>query len=153
MVELSAEKPFAGMHLPVQMGQTALAAAQAVPLFLIGTGQAGLPAPGRGDPALFWYADNAWISTQGPGVEVTDMWPGLDLTGADAGAVMARLCGLDVQAMQPGQVARVDLAHCPAIVLPLDNGFHIKLMRSFRESAVVMILAAMKSVAAQALLD
>lgn len=153
-ITLKAANPFVGANLPVRFGAVQLIAAPDEPLFLItsATGQ-GLPDVGCGDAALFWFADNQWMTTQEDGVELTDMWPALLLTGEDADAVMARLCGLDLVGLKSGKVARVELAHAPAIILPVLDGYHIKLMRSFSGSAVQHIIAAMKSIAAQNLLD
>lgn len=79
----------------------------------------------------------------------SDAWQILTLTGADALAVMSRLCPLDLAALKQGQTARTEFAHMMAAITPIENGFEVMVMRSFAKTAVRETREAMARVAAQ----
>ena len=98
----------------------------------------GVPA----DPAL---ATLAAVTDQ------SDGWAMMALRGPGAGDVLARLCPLDLRlaAFGVGQVARSQLQHVAALIVRVDDGFQIMVMRSFAATAVHEIETAMKGVAAR----
>jgi sarcosine oxidase subunit gamma len=84
-------------------------------------------------------------------VDVSDGWCVLRLTGADAEAVMARVCPLDLDpgVFRQGRTARSEITHMMAQITRRDEGLEIMVMRSMAASAVQVLAAAMRSVAAQ----
>ncbi len=113
---------------------------------------------------LLWFAQGQWLVINADLQKLTAMqnlaaisdqsdgWAMLHLDGADAKAVLARLCPLDFDAVRVGCVARTEFAHIPAMIIPREDGYWIGLPRSFATTAYENIIDTMKSVAAQALL-
>ncbi len=81
----------------------------------------------------------------------SDAWATFDLTGADAAAVMARLCPLDLDAeiFPPSATARSEFAHMMASITAIEGGFRVRVMRSFAKTALHHTRDAIRSVAAQ----
>ena len=94
------------------------------------------------DPAL---AAHALLADQ------SAAWSGLALTGADAPAVMARLCPVDLDPRQlpPGRVALTEVGQIACIVMPERAGFRLLAPRSLAGSLIDRIGGAMRRVAAQ----
>ncbi len=80
-------------------------------------------------------------------LDQSDSFVGLLLSG-DIHPVLARLSPLDFATLAPGQTARSELAHLPAVFTPLATGLEVLLPRSATVWAVEQIVQAMKSVAA-----
>lgn len=78
----------------------------------------------------------------------TDAWAVFRLTGNDAREVMARLCPLDFSTLE-AQIVRTEFAHMMSIIIPIDGGFEIMVMRSFVKTAIEHVCGAMTRVAAQ----
>ncbi len=82
----------------------------------------------------------------------SDGWAVLRLEGAQAAAVLARLCPLDLRAgaFAPGHVARAPLGQMTAIVhRSLPESFEIWVFRSMAATAVHELTVAMQAVAAR----
>ncbi|AMY70244.1 sarcosine oxidase subunit gamma [Frigidibacter mobilis] len=82
----------------------------------------------------------------------SDGWAVLRLEGAQASAVLARLCPLDLRAavFAPGHVARAPLGHMPAILHRTGaEAFEIWVFRSMAGTAVHELAVAMQGVAAR----
>ncbi|QYK40869.1 MAG: sarcosine oxidase subunit gamma [Paracoccaceae bacterium] len=126
------------------------------------------PAPNRvsaaGDLRLVWTGrDQAHLvgAVPPPGGEgaaaITDQsdgWVCLSLTGAEAGAVLARLVALDLReaAFPPGTAARSALNHMPLILWRESDGFRLMTFRSMARTAWHELAEAMARVAARAAL-
>ncbi|MEO0999048.1 MAG: sarcosine oxidase subunit gamma [Pseudomonadota bacterium] len=177
MVELTARTPAEGLGLPRSIGHTTLAEVPGVPIASIAPypgreaaveaalGQP-LPPPGRASAdGLVWggYAltfalgqeAGELAETLAGAAAVTDQsdgWARLALTGADWEAVLARLSPVDPQTLRPGAVARTEMAHIAALLMGVEGGVEIWVMRSFTRSAVHEIEVAMTSLAARATL-
>lgn len=171
-ITLTAQDPFHGLSLPARYGATSLRSEPVQPLTLIAPfkGQknaaakalgARLPDTGKGDPDLYWFADGQWMTSRPVDIpasiaaqtDQSDMWAAMTLTGEDAKPVMSRLCSLDLDAFAPGDVARTEFAHLAATIIALNDGYRITIMRSFARAAQDHTITAMKSIAAQVLLD
>ncbi len=113
---------------------------------------------------LVWFAQGQWLAfLPEPDAMIqaltglaamsdqSDGWAFMQLSGAGAIPVLARLCPLDFDALSVGWVARSDFAHVPAMIIPRENGFLIGVPRSFAQSVLETTIEAMKSFAAQAL--
>lgn len=87
--------------------------------------------------------------------DLSDGWVGLKLTGPDAAATLARLIPIDLSpgAFSDGSSARTSLGHMAVLLHRSSNrSFTLYLFRSMAASAVHEIEAAMKSLAARALI-
>ena len=126
----------------------------------------GWPAPGQalesGAARLCWFDhDHAlWSGAPLPEglaplaciTDQSDAWAVVDLTGAGACDVLARVMPLDLRAraFAPGTVARSDLQHMPAHVTRLAvDGFRIMVFRSMARTLVHDLHGAMKAVQAR----
>lgn len=123
----------------------------------------GLPEVGGSGAKLQWFAGGQWAALAQAALltetlagiaavtDQTDGWCGFALRGANAVPVMARLCPLDFRetSMPPGRVARTEFCHMMAHVLRRSDGFDLRVMRSFAETAETHIRDAMNSIAAQ----
>ena len=78
----------------------------------------------------------------------SDAWAVFTLTGSDAMDVMARLCPLDFLTLE-AQVVRTEFAYMMSIIIPIDGGFEIMVMRSFTKTVIEHVRGAMTRVAAQ----
>lgn len=107
----------------------------------------------RGDPAL----SEALRGALGGVAAVTDQsdaWAVLQLSGAGAAEVLARLVPVDLHrdAFPPGMAARTPLGHVACLLMALEEGFEIYLPRSFAASAVHDLGRAMRAAAGVAAL-
>jgi sarcosine oxidase gamma subunit len=176
VVELVAE---AGdyLGLPLEAGGARLAALPAAPILSIAPFRGREPevaaalgaalqvgrAVAVGQGRLIWAGLGVWFlhGTRGKtpldGIaavtEQGDGWTGLLLTGADAGAVLARLVPLDLAALQPGSAARTMLRHVPLLLVKGQAGVELFVPRSYAATAIGEIGHAMRGVAARAGLD
>jgi sarcosine oxidase gamma subunit len=172
VVELVAET---GDHpdLPLEAGAARLAALPAAPIRSIAPFrgreaevEAALGAPlkvGRAVPAgegrLIWAGLDVWFLHGDRGgapldglaavTEQGDGWTGLLLTGADAGAVLARLVPLDLAALPPGSAARTMLRHVPLLLVTGQEGVELFVPRSYAGTAVEEVGQAIRTVAAR----
>lgn len=94
------------------------------------------------DPALGEFAA---ISDQ------SDGWCALLLEGPKADQALARLCPLDLRpaSFQPGQVARSQVLHVPALIHRTATGFRLLVFRSMARTAWHDIETALKGLAAR----
>ncbi|MEM9642712.1 MAG: sarcosine oxidase subunit gamma [Pseudomonadota bacterium] len=81
----------------------------------------------------------------------SDAWAIMDLTGQDAGHILARLTPIDLDpgVFPPGATARTELAHIMASVTALGQGYRIMVPRSYVGTLVHDIGQAMRSIDAQ----
>ena len=143
--------PFKG-----QMMAVADALKAEIGMILPPTGQCG-----KSDTATaYWRAPGQWLvfgaldagklAGMAAVADMSDAFGRLRLSGGMEAP--ARLVELDVETMQPGQVAHTVLADIPATLIAIDGGFEIMLPRSYAASAAKRIEVAMRSVAARGLL-
>jgi sarcosine oxidase subunit gamma len=87
-------------------------------------------------------------------IDQTDAWEAMELTGAEASAVLARLTPLDLRegAFPAGRTARSLLGHMNAQITRIETGFELLMMRSMALTAAREVEAHMRSVAARAAL-
>ena len=120
-----------------------------------------LPAPGSltraGAARLIWTGLGQWFlaGAKPPALNglaaLTDQsggWVAMEITGAGAASVMARLGPLDYATMSAGHVARSELAHMMSIQIARADGFELWVMRSFACTALSHIHDAAASEAA-----
>lgn len=132
---------------------------------------APLPGPGAalalGDGSqVVWSGLDQWL-LRGPAAEPanaarladlaavadqSDGWTALRLTGNAGADALARLAPVDLDrtVFPAGSVARTELRHMMCVLIAREEGFTILVMRSFAETAVHEIAAAMRAVAARA---
>lgn len=175
MADLQAETPFGDLALPLALGECRL---EALPMghilsvapypgneAVVADRLGGFPAPGEihalGGSRLVWAGrEQAFLfdadDRRGEGLEglaaVTDQsdgWAGLQLSGADAAEVLARLVPLDVALMQAGRSARSLLNHMPLLLIRTDAGFELWAFRSMAGTMLHEIGTAMRAVAAR----
>jgi len=123
------------------------------------------PAPNRvtshGDARLVWTgpgrvfltgADAPDLGDDAAVTDQTDAWVTVQLNGADAVNVLARLVPVDLRPahFKPGHTARAMLAHMyVSVIHDGDDAFQILAMRSMAQTLVHDVTAAMKAVAAR----
>ncbi|HEU0222793.1 MAG TPA: sarcosine oxidase subunit gamma family protein [Paracoccaceae bacterium] len=178
---LAARGPFAGLHLPLAIGECSAAefapeAVFSVMPFRGRTAEVGaalgmaLPGPNATAAAagrrLLWTGKDAWLVLGPTGLaddlarrlagraavsDQSDSLAGLTLSGADARAVLARLCPLDLDrgAFPDGATARTDLAHIMGQVTRAGDASELMVPRSYAAHFLHEVEAAMRSVAAQ----
>lgn len=178
---LAARGPFAGLDLPLAHGGALAEAfaPEAIVAVMPFRGRAAecgaalgldLPGPGRtADSAglrLLWSGRAAWLALGDATLparlaealaglaavaDQSDSHAGLRLSGADARAVLARLCPLDLgsAAFPDGATARTELAHMAAQITRAGEAFELLVLRSFAAHFHHEVEAAMRSVAAQ----
>lgn len=175
MADLKALTPCAGL-LPMTVGGLRLEEADDLSLTCVmpykgqfaAIAQSGfvLPEPGgqvrRGNGILRWFGKDTFLSIGGAlpeGVashaavsDVTDGWARLVLSGAEAGAVLARLVPVDTrpQALGVDRTVRTLLGHMTASVTRISaEAFEIMVFRSMAHTAVHELGEAMTHVAAR----
>ncbi|MEM7471317.1 MAG: sarcosine oxidase subunit gamma [Pseudomonadota bacterium] len=177
MVELTAKSACAGL-LPVTHGNVTLReivpeTLKSVAPFRGQTSQvstalrksigAGLPDPGRALNAakgeIIWGGQGQYFVIGGavpklPGAvtDQTDAWAFVALEGAGATDVLARLCPLDLHAMDEGDTARSLIGHMNAVIIRRSDSFDLMVFRSMAKTLVHELSVAMKAVAARAAL-
>jgi len=114
-------------------------------------GRARLVWAGRGTYFLSGPAPSPTLAKYASLSDQSDAWAVMSLEGTTAPDVMARLCPIDLRAgvFKRGYSARTELAHMMTLVTRTTKGFEIMIMRSFSQTAVHNIVAAMESVAQQ----
>lgn len=120
----------------------------------------GLPGSGRvltgeggaamwsGQGQYFVFAD-ALPALKAAVTDQSDAWAVLALKGEGAGDVLARLCPLDLRAMDDDDVARSLLGHMSAMIIRRSDGYELMVFRSMAGTALHELEAAMRSVAAR----
>lgn len=103
-----------------------------------------------------WMGQNQWfvrgkfdsqkIASLAATTDQSAAWQIFTLTGVGASAVMARLTPLDLSMLTKTHIARSELAHMPAAISPIADGYEILVLRSFAKTAVVEIEGAMARV-------
>jgi sarcosine oxidase subunit gamma len=173
--------PFAGHSLPQTIGAASIDAfawgglASLMPFRGRGAAVAAalgfaLPGPNcsvvAGEVRCLWSGRDAWMLVGPEGLasrlasglaglaavtDQTDAWCGLTLSGADARAVLARLCPLDLDpaVFADGATARTDVSHVAAALLRLGESFAVMVPRSYALHLLHEVEQAMASVAAQ----
>lgn len=180
MDELSPRAAWAGLDLPLAVGGVTLTALPEAPMVSVAPfrGRSGAVADALGAPLpeagriaaltdgsrVLWSGLDQWF-LRGPAGDVegllaglaavtdqSDGWTALALVGPGAAEVLARLVPVDLDpaAFQPGAVARTQLRHMMCVLIAVEDGFEILVMRSFTRTAVHDIAAAMRAVAARA---
>lgn len=174
MVDLIAKTPCAGL-LPLSHGSVTLREVTESTLFsvvpfkaqhasvsaalqkLIGV---GLPANGRlsaGKAAeVFWTGQGQYF-VRGENLpklaaavsDQSDGWACVSIEGKDVIDVLARLCPLNLRAMNEGDVARSLIGHMSAIIIMRSGGVEVMVFRSMAETLVHEVGRIMRSVAAQ----
>jgi len=85
---------------------------------------------------VMWAGQGQWFVVGDVGMEIltetldakaavtdqSDGWVVLTLNGADASEVLARLCSLDLDALEKGQTARAEFAHMMSCITPIAGG-------------------------------
>ncbi|WP_162844973.1 sarcosine oxidase subunit gamma [Pontivivens insulae] len=170
MVELSAVSPFAGAELPVSCGGMHLAETEMPVLFSVAPypgqrtaveGVLGQLPIGRRNGDLIWSGLDQWFLSADPegldGIaavtDQSDAWAMLDLTGEGWRDVLARLSPLDADRFEAQQVARTEVAHMAGIVIGLEEGVRLGILRSFARTLHHHLVDAMQSVTAQSVLS
>ncbi len=177
MVDLHTQTAANGA-LPIEIGATRLAELQpgaitwvapfngqsaAVSEALKQTHGVGLPAAGaslaKGDVRSIWFGPGQaliWGAVAAPAgaavADQTDGWVSLDLSGAGAGDVMARLCPVDLRAgsFATGRTARTLVGHMTgSLTRTGQDRFLILLFRSMTGTAIHDFARAMRHVAAR----
>lgn len=158
-LNLSISDPLEGLSLPFEASGVRLMQAPLREMYSVAPlkgAKLKLPDVGmvsaKGDVKTLWFGQGVWLvigamADDIAGAAVTDQsdgWVGLEIRGAGAADVMARLCPLDLDAMEVGQTARTELAHMMASVTVVEGGYDILLMRSFARSGTSEILKAMR---------
>lgn len=82
--------------------------------------------------------------------DASDQFGMLELTGGTA--ALTRLCALDLEGMQAGEVAQTSLADIPVTLMVTDTGYRILLPRSYAGSVVERLKLAMQSTAARSMI-
>lgn len=120
----------------------------------------GLPAKGRlsaGKSAeVFWTGQGQYF-VRGERLpklaaavsDQSDGWACICIEGQDAMDVLARLCPLNLRAMNEGDVARSLIGHMSAIIIIRPSGIEVMVFRSMAETLVHEVGRIMRSVAAQ----
>ena len=174
MVDLSPTSPVAGL-LPVSHGTARLSevthasilsiapydgAEAAVSKALEAAIGARLPAVGRSVEGVkcevlwtgrgqYFVLGRALPHLDAAVTDQSDAWACVALDGAEAEAVMARLCPLDLRALKEGHVARSLIGHMQAIIIRRANGYELMVFRSMAQTLVHEVARIMRSVAAQ----
>lgn len=163
MVDLIAEPAVTG--LPVTHGRATLASFDPGRVTAIapfpGREVAGFPAPGQVLGPMVW-AGRGLAFHLGEGVpdlggsaavtDQTDGWAWVTLSGADAVAVLARLCPLDLRpaGFPVGTSARTMLQHLSVLMIrDAADSFRIAAYRSMARTLLHEVEAAMQAVAAR----
>ncbi len=113
---------------------------------------------GKSDSATaYWRAPGQWLvfgaldgrkfEGRAAVADMSDAFGRLRLSGG-LGA-LARMVEIDLETMQPGQVAHTVLADIPATLIAIEGGFEIMVPRSYVGSAVRRIEVAMRGVVAR----
>lgn len=138
-------------------GQVAAVSAALAPLGL------AFPAPnawaeGQGGCRILWTGRaQAFLIGAAPPANLpaavtdqSDAWVTLDLAGAEARAVLARLVPLDLRRAAPGQAARSALNHMPLILMVEgEAAFRLMTFRSMARTAWHELVTAMETTAAR----
>lgn len=152
--------PFAGQAAAVDAALAPLGLAFPAPNGMADSGMADggdarIVWTGRGQAFVIGVAAPDALAPLAALSDQSDGWAGLRLTGAAAGAVLARLVPLDLTpgAMAPGTAARSLLGHMPLILMRTgDHAFDLLTFRSMAHTAVHELTTAMEQVAARAAL-
>ncbi|SDK31036.1 sarcosine oxidase subunit gamma [Aliiruegeria lutimaris] len=106
---------------------------------------------GRAQALLIGPHPSAAIEKCAAVVDQTDGWAAMRLGGASAAQVLARLTPLDLRPSHfpRGRTARSLLGHVPVLLVAIENGFEIFVMRSMSETVRHEIETAMRSTAAR----
>lgn len=179
MVELTAKTPFAGL-LPLNLGTVTLTEPELGPLTVLTplgdakafsealkaahgmaapgpnrmTGKAGARALwfGRGQILLAGPAADPGLAAHATLVDVSDGWAAVELQGAGAADVLARLVPVDLRegAFKRGHCLRSQLQHMPVSIARLGpEKFLLMVFRSMAGSLVHDLKPAMAAVAAR----
>lgn len=146
---LTATSPFATCELPLTAGALSLAEYPIERMWSVAADTAPTAEAIRADHAhWFVFGDRP----EGRVTDQSDGWAALDLTGSGWEEVLARLCPLDPAAIAPGSAQRSEVGHLMALVVGIEGGVRIFVMRSFARHLHHEVAIAMRSVAAQAAL-
>jgi sarcosine oxidase subunit gamma len=111
---------------------------------------------GKDGAQIIWTARGQYflIGADAPNLSAaltdqSDAWCAVMLDGVEAADVMARLCPIDVSAMQQGDVARSLIGHMSAIIIREADGFQIMVFRAFAKTLIHEMHRAMRTVAAK----
>ena len=116
-----------------------------------------MPAIGRAEDHVIWTAVDQWfvlgarpdVADCAAVTDQSDAWAMLDLTGDGWRDVLARLAPLDADIFEVGQVARTEVAHMAGMVIGIEGGVRLAVMRSFASNLHHHVVDAMQSVTAQ----
>jgi len=172
VADLRETGPFAGLDLPLAMGEARLSALPMGPITAIapfpgmvgavGERLGGFPAPGQvlGVPAgrLAWSGREAAVLF-GPAPDLgglaavtdqSDGWAGLRLEGADALAVLARLVPLDLATLAAPASVRTVCNHLPLLLIhPAADQWDLWTYRSMAGTLAHELSETMRMVAAR----
>ncbi|WP_298257386.1 sarcosine oxidase subunit gamma [uncultured Litoreibacter sp.] len=175
MIDLKAKSAAHGMF-PLRLGALSADEAASRPIFSIAPFKGskvdaalvkalgiGLPDAGastrKGDVEILWVGRGQYflIGAAAPKLpaavtDQSDAWCSVRLAGEEAGAVMARLCPVQLDQLQEGQVVRSLVGHMSAIIVKRSGGFEVMVFRAFAKTLADELRAAMVSVNAQAAL-
>lgn len=181
-IDLTPQSPAAGLDLPKTLGDTTLAEPSVVPMTSVmpfkgkhdacrdalATLGLELGAVGQVGTGTQWMGRGLWfvighdpapleaaLAGLAAVTDQSDGWAVLDLTGGDAAAVLARLTPIDLDpsVFGIGATARTEVAHMAVSVTPTDSGFRLMVLRSFVQTLVEDLLAAMLSIQQQGALN
>lgn len=109
-----------------------------------------------GGVEVFWTGQGQYFvrGAQVPALDAavtdqSDNWTRVALEGPSARDVMARLCPLDLRALQPGDVARSLIGHMSAIILCREEGYELMVFRSMAGTLWHEVCTVMQAVAAR----
>lgn len=180
MADLTAKSPCAGL-LPVTIGSTTLSevepghmtsvtavkgGAGALSAALQAAHGVAMPAPnrteGQGQAQAVWFgpdqamligpAPDATLAAHASLVDQSDGWAVVDLTGAGAADVLARLTTIDLRdgVFAVGHTARTDLMHMMSSITRTGaDSYRIMVFRAFARTLVHDLTTAMTSVHAR----
>ncbi|MFY0692037.1 MAG: sarcosine oxidase subunit gamma [Paracoccaceae bacterium] len=174
MIELSAKTPCAGL-LPFETGSMSLRELDPVPITSImpleGQQEAtsaalkealgvALPEVGgslkSGSAEVLWTGQNQFFlfGAEAPDMaagvtDQSDSWTRVSLEGGRGAQVLARLCPVDCEALEAGDVIRSQIGHMSAIVICRAEGFELMVFRAFASTLVHELEVVMNSIAAQ----
>lgn len=143
---LTSVAPFAGQEKALAAALKPLGLAFPAPNKVSSKGAARLVWTGRDQAFLMGVAPGDWPAAL---TDQSDGWAALELTGAGAVDVLARLVPLDLRSMAVGDCARSSLGHMSMVLIRVENGFELMVFRSMARTAWHELEAAMKMGAAR----
>ncbi|MDE3027108.1 MAG: sarcosine oxidase subunit gamma [Paracoccaceae bacterium] len=151
VARITSVAPFNGKEKSVSAAlKSAHGLAFPAPNRVLEKGAARIAFAGRGTAFLI-DADPAALDGLAALTDQSDGWATLRLTGAGAEDALARLVPIDLRsvAFPAGSAARTSLGHMMTLILSVESGFDILVMRSMAHTATHEITTAMAALSAR----